>query len=668
MGDNTERLFRGLLALDSIILKAVQSTPHTRALQVEARLYQTLAVVFARRARAAVLAAGAEWLRGPGVEPVLKATDAAFAGMGEEVAPLLRVATEEGWLVGREGALAQAKARAPKPTQKAKKPAQGKAQAHEIKPNFNLQDNEAIAALTNHQVFWVGSYYSKALSGEIADVASNVLLTHGLSAEEGAKSLASRLTSVFGYDPKVPKGKPGALGIPAGWKGSPDSYFRGLAANTATVARTVGAVREYTALGVTHYTVVNPKDERTCARCKGMAGREFETKEAKALTDKVVAATRPEEVKRLQPWLSEKEYANLVKVGGKDSTKLLAANGYLVPPFHYKCRCALDISDNAELNFDNLPEDEGAAAQDPLPSWNKPPKDAAQLDKRLRELAKAQFGATLTSHAGVTLDSPDVGPGASAHRDWYGHIHFARGRYSDEVRKLLASADGRELGTAETDALEILIHEHFHGLGQHKKPKKPMNTGYNDFMRAYILSEHGRVLEEGAVEFSAVRVQKDWAKRLGYTTPKTDAGWARYRERVSTPSSLTPSKLRSYHSYDAEVATVEVLCQAAGGDPFLPGAPLSDKAGKALNGLLHEWEPLKRPQMIAEAISEAHPGNGKGTVKAMRAYYVQQLIEKSMAKGKNHVVSNFVRNLETLLRPNNSTDLDNAWKHVERIL
>lgn len=209
----------------------------------------------------------------------------------------------------------------------------------EIKPQFDAIDKNAVAALSKQQVFWIGNHYNKNLSKQITSTSSDVMLKQGLSRKDAAAELSSQLATTFGYSPASPKGGP-YLNIPSGWKGSGQQYLEGLSTNAVTVARNYGAMRSLSQAGVTHYEIVNPGDERECDRCKYIQqqtnAQPLAVADAQTRMQLELNAKKPDDIRGLHPWAK-----NISQLKG---SKNLVGDGYGLPPFHFRCRCSVDIT------------------------------------------------------------------------------------------------------------------------------------------------------------------------------------------------------------------------------------------------------------------------------------------------------------------------------------
>jgi len=197
------------------------------------------------------------------------------------------------------------------------------------------EDTKAIEVLSKQQAFWMGEIYESKFQDMLKKYTEEEILKTGLDAYEIGENFKKTLSALYGFTPEPPKG----------WKGHPDDYFAALSTNVATVARTHGTLRSFQKYGVTKYQVSNPEDERTCPRCSHAADHPFELSGVTERLDKLIEADTPEKVRKLHPWLSEKEFLKVPK-------DKLPDGGLSMPPFHPSCRCAIDIVEDFEVNLE----------------------------------------------------------------------------------------------------------------------------------------------------------------------------------------------------------------------------------------------------------------------------------------------------------------------------
>lgn len=208
-----------------------------------------------------------------------------------------------------------------------------------IKPYFDVIDEQAVSVLRGHQTLWIGTHYDEKVASGIARTAKEWVVEAGKHPRQAAKALKDRLDEALGK-----------VEVPKGYSGSAKSYFEGVVANAATVARVQGQMRSFIDYGVTTYEIVNPRDSRTCEECLYMDGKTFSVRQGSEVMNDVMAATTPDQVKHAQPWMNIGQIKAVSdgpgKAGPGDAMKLAEAR-FCLPPFHFKCRCTVDVSEEA---------------------------------------------------------------------------------------------------------------------------------------------------------------------------------------------------------------------------------------------------------------------------------------------------------------------------------
>jgi hypothetical protein len=208
-----------------------------------------------------------------------------------------------------------------------------------VKVSFSQVDDIAVSALSRHQVFWVGDFYSEQMAARMQAVSREVMLEQGLSDKEAGRVLGRALRKEFGI---IPGGRSAfAKGIPARYAGNPDLYFRQLAGTMSHQARTFAKLQQFTEAEVVKYKLINPNDERTGRICQQMHGQVFQVQVGVKHMQRILAAKKPADVKRIAPWQSGEEIEQTVgnaKRGGATAADRLARSGAILPPFHSLCR------------------------------------------------------------------------------------------------------------------------------------------------------------------------------------------------------------------------------------------------------------------------------------------------------------------------------------------
>jgi DNA-binding HxlR family transcriptional regulator len=197
-------------------------------------------------------------------------------------------------------------------------------------PSFDLVDDKAIEALEDKNIFWVGNHYDVNVSDSVRDVARTVMVEAGGSSMLAGQLIKERLEKVLGI-----------FTTPSGYTGSQKQYFEGLVANAMTVGRVYGQMRSFSQIGITKYTIVNPGGDRICEACLSIQGQTFEIKDGLNQIAKEFDAKNPEDIKNIHPWVAASQISGL-------SSDQLAANGLSLPPYHYLCRCTVDVSTEIE--------------------------------------------------------------------------------------------------------------------------------------------------------------------------------------------------------------------------------------------------------------------------------------------------------------------------------
>jgi hypothetical protein len=224
-----------------------------------------------------------------------------------------------------------------------------KARTPRLAPSFDAVDAEAAEALAARQVLWLGEHYDEHVAEAIATTAREAMVEGGASRRVAGRILEERVRRELGL-----------VTFPTGARTGAASYFEGVAANAATVARAYGQIRSFARIGITTYTIVNPHDTRTCPVCSFMDGKTFTTQQAVDQITAESSARNPDDIRNIHPWLSRERLGAISSSPGRiegargtrDSAALAGA-GQALPPYHFKCRCAIDVDESAG-SFDDL--------------------------------------------------------------------------------------------------------------------------------------------------------------------------------------------------------------------------------------------------------------------------------------------------------------------------
>lgn len=348
-------LYDAAVAADVIVIKALKVSEVAQIASTEVRLRDWMIARFEARAKSAVKSAAKAMRDGAGAEAIKAIVDDKMRPWSGEVIGRFNKEWERVYRLARVAGSKRVQGKIktplvydvptvePNPDLKVTK-AIGEPAA-EFGFAFDLADEAALAAAKNKNTFWIGEMYDETMSTVISDTVAETSIAAGASRAEAAKLLTTRLTKLLG-----------TVSMPTGYTGTLRSYVEGIVANALTTARVQGQIKSFTDLGVTTYEIVNPQDERTCPVCGHMDGKVFTTKQATTLIEEEIAAESPAAVKAVHPWLSLAQMLDISPKPGfqstTDSTSLADAK-FNLPPFHFRCRCTVDISEESE-SFESL--------------------------------------------------------------------------------------------------------------------------------------------------------------------------------------------------------------------------------------------------------------------------------------------------------------------------
>lgn len=345
--------YAGLVLSDNLIVKAVAVSEIAQMARIEVRMREYLIATWQRRQTKAIKQATsmAKQLKPP--SSISAAISKHMADWDEEILPAFLAEVEKTYRLAREVAFKKATRRTkqslsyPIPerpgveatgvaTEKAAKGAKAVAR---IRPSFDLADEQAIKALKKQQVLWIGKHYQRRVSPAIAEVTRTTMAEVGRSAAVAGTLMAKRVADTLSH-----------VKVPGGFMGSTPQYFEGLTANAMTVARVHGQIRSFMEIGIVTYSISNPGDKRTCARCAHMDGKVFKVQQGGEQMQRELGAKDPDAVKTAHPWLSLNQIKFISPTGGPmagkagaTDSKALAGKGQALPPYHFKCRCTVDI-------------------------------------------------------------------------------------------------------------------------------------------------------------------------------------------------------------------------------------------------------------------------------------------------------------------------------------
>lgn len=182
--------------------------------------------------------------------------------------------------------------------------------------SFDLVDEGALRWLNENTMYWVGNYYDRELSEDIARIAGEVI-SEGLDRAAAGKRFATEFREKFGRS---------------------DAYWEGLSNHVTTRSRNFGAAEAYTKAGIEFLKLVASKPRfappKSSLICTILDGTIFPVKSMVKVRDDLMAASTPEKAKKVAPWIPTGDVVK--RVGGKKAGKLPK---YLtMPPFHFRCQ------------------------------------------------------------------------------------------------------------------------------------------------------------------------------------------------------------------------------------------------------------------------------------------------------------------------------------------
>lgn len=175
--------------------------------------------------------------------------------------------------------------------------------------SFNVVDRRAIAALDEHNIYWVKTLFDRQIQ-DTARIIGQQAIRNGLDYNQAAALFDEQLsekTQTYG-----------------------NAYWRGFAQNVITRSRSLGQTEAYVKAQIERFEIRAVLDHRTTPICREMHGRVIEVQKAVQMRNALIEAKSPDEVLEIVPWVKAEQ------VEGVDSAHLPA--GLSMPPFHFRCR------------------------------------------------------------------------------------------------------------------------------------------------------------------------------------------------------------------------------------------------------------------------------------------------------------------------------------------
>jgi hypothetical protein len=368
----------------------------------------------------------------------------------------------------------------------------GRTPKFRVATSFNVEDQAAIRALRRDVVFWTGTHYEKNVRAALRKTVDDVMIRGGQDRTRAGRSIREAIENELGH-----------ATTPSGWRGSQAAYFESLAANTATVARVNGSLTSFRRAGITRYEITNPRDERTCPVCGHMDGKVFTVSQGEAVAGAVADAKDPDEVRVAHPWLRAGALRDISPKpgpqGGADARNLAAA-GFCLPPFHFRCRCTVDVSDDAMF-------DPGPPIDEPLYSKGKSGRENLPRARGARDKAKAPSEVAEPNHAPAFAGYPksDVTPDGPLDIEALAEA-LESGDEAAVRRQLNNLVDER--GMVNHDLIQDRTRKAGRGLYQVDPPDHPPDAGgFNDLTGRIGVTDE---THESAVAFARKTARGQW--------------------------------------------------------------------------------------------------------------------------------------------------------------
>jgi hypothetical protein len=342
---NNLRIYTALTSTEELLAKALGASEMSQMAAIEKRLYEYYvkswdALVDKAAKDTNKLASKGKYSQIPKtVDRIMSAWAGAVIGVSIQ-------SLKKTYELGKAAAAKRARSKKTKPI---RYPAPSNVPISKASDAFELYDESVVAALNEQQIYWIGKFYEDGVSESIVEVVRQHVIQEGISPKKAGDIMEEKIRSTMSH-----------VELPSGWRGTPRQYMEGLTANAMTNSRVQGQIRSFAEIGVTKYTISNPSDKRTCERCAHLEGKTFSLKQGVDQMNADLNAKTPEDVRKTHPWLSKGKLVKISPTPGKLSgkaaekdSKALSEAGLSLPPYHFKCRCTVDV-DVESADYDDL--------------------------------------------------------------------------------------------------------------------------------------------------------------------------------------------------------------------------------------------------------------------------------------------------------------------------
>lgn len=332
-------IYKRLVRVEELLLKAARSDEVTQIAATEKRLRRLMQGTWMKRVQEAIDRTLPMFEKGADLSAIMKVVDGIFKDWPDEVKVAYLDGLEQAYRLAREAGFKKASGKLKRSLQYTSTEAGAEEQVEKAKatakPAFGVKDKKAIESLRHRETVWIGDLYGTRVQRAIRAAAKETL-DRGEVDPFAREALRERLGKVMT-----------AVESPKGYAGAIESYLEGVVNNAVTVARVQGQLRSFEELEVERYVITNPQDERTCPVCVHMDGKTFSVPKGIEMVESEVDAGSPDEVADIHPWLDIDSLLDVSpKAGeaGEGDEDALMEEGFGMPPFHFNCRCTVDLA------------------------------------------------------------------------------------------------------------------------------------------------------------------------------------------------------------------------------------------------------------------------------------------------------------------------------------
>lgn len=332
--DDSLKTHQALVAVDEMLTKALGISEVSQIAMLEVADRRFMMIAWSRRINKFSKLAASKLKRRATVKQILSLANSIFSSWSIEVESQHFKTIEKAYKLAKKAAHKKIKRNLKGSLQydtESTRELVKKARKYSVDPTFELVDEDAVEALQEKELFWMGEHY-KNVTEPIKEKALEVIETgRRATAPVIEKALSAACTKVV---------------IPGKFAGTQNQYLEGVVANAVTSARVHGQIRSFQELNISQYVIVNPLDERTCPVCGHLDGKIFTIEHGLSVLEAELASMTPEELKEAHPWYSEKQLKEISSRPGpvgKADADALATAGFSMPPFHFRCRCTVDV-------------------------------------------------------------------------------------------------------------------------------------------------------------------------------------------------------------------------------------------------------------------------------------------------------------------------------------